>query len=79
MGRTEKNSTASRGGRGCQRHPVLRRGRRAVRQAPEVKDAHDRYANIEVGYLLQKMEEYEGIAIPGHQSQEPPDSAFLRR
>lgn len=29
----------------------------------EVQDAHDRYANIEVGYLLQKMEEYEGIAL----------------
>lgn len=29
----------------------------------EVKDAHDRYANIEIGYLLQKMEEYEGMAI----------------
>jgi len=29
----------------------------------EVKDAHDRYANIEVGYLLQKMEEFEGIAV----------------
>ena len=26
----------------------------------EVNDAHDRYANIEIGYLLQKMEEYEG-------------------
>src|SRR5207253_1817000 len=29
----------------------------------EVKDSHDRYANIEIGYLLQKMEKYEGIAI----------------
>ena len=29
----------------------------------EVKDAHDRYANIEIAYLLQKMEEYEGVAI----------------
>ncbi len=29
----------------------------------EVKDAHDRYANIETGYLLQKMEEYDGIVI----------------
>jgi hypothetical protein len=29
----------------------------------EVKDAHDRYANIEVGYLLQKMEEYDGVVI----------------
>ena len=29
----------------------------------EVKDAHDRYANIEVAYLLQRMEAYEGLAI----------------
>ena len=29
----------------------------------EVKDSHDRYANIEVGYLLQRMEEYEGVVI----------------
>ena len=29
----------------------------------EVKDAHDRYANIEVGYLLQRMEGYDGVAI----------------
>jgi SpoVK/Ycf46/Vps4 family AAA+-type ATPase len=29
----------------------------------EVRDSHDRYANIEISYLLQKMEEYEGVAI----------------
>src|SRR5262249_60912162 len=29
----------------------------------EVRDSHDRYANIEISYLLQKMEQYEGIAI----------------
>ena len=29
----------------------------------EVKDSHDRYANIEIGYLLQEMEAYDGIAI----------------
>ena len=38
----------------------------------EVKDAHDRYANIEVGYLLQKMEEYEGIAILATNLAQPP-------
>ena len=32
----------------------------------EVKDSHDRYANIEIGYLLpQRMEEYEGVCHPG--------------
>ena len=45
----------------------------------EVKDAHDRYANIEVGYLLQKMEEYEGIAMLATNLKSHLDSAFLRR
>lgn len=45
----------------------------------EVKDAHDRYANIEVGYLLQKMEEYEGIAILATNLREHLDEAFVRR
>ena len=45
----------------------------------EVRDAHDRYANIEVGYLLQKMEEYEGIAILATNLRQNMDEAFLRR
>jgi hypothetical protein len=45
----------------------------------EVKDAHDRYANIEVGYLLQKMEEYEGVAILATNLGGHIDDAFLRR
>ena len=45
----------------------------------EVKDAHDRYANIEVGYLLQKMDEYEGIAILATNLRENMDDAFIRR
>jgi len=45
----------------------------------EVKDAHDRYANIEVGYLLQKMEEYEGVAILATNLSQHIDEAFLRR
>ncbi|HXU36644.1 MAG TPA: AAA family ATPase [Blastocatellia bacterium] len=45
----------------------------------EVKDAHDRYANIEVGYLLQKMEEYDGIAILATNLQQNMDDAFTRR
>ena len=35
----------------------------------EVKDSHDRYANIEVSYLLQRMEAYRGLADPDHQPQ----------
>lgn len=45
----------------------------------EVKDAHDRYANIEVSYLLQRMEAYEGLAILTTNMRQNLDSAFLRR
>lgn len=45
----------------------------------EVKDAHDRYANIETGYLLQKMEEYDGIVILATNLRKNMDEAFLRR
>ena len=45
----------------------------------EVKDAHDRYANIEVAYLLQKLEEYEGIVILASNLSTNIDEAFSRR
>src|SRR5882672_3470576 len=45
----------------------------------EVKDSHDRYANIETNYLLQKMEEYEGIVILASNFQKNIDEAFTRR
>jgi SpoVK/Ycf46/Vps4 family AAA+-type ATPase len=45
----------------------------------EVKDSHDRYANIEVSYLLQRMEEYHGLAILTTNMKEALDTAFLRR
>lgn len=45
----------------------------------EVKDAHDRYANLEVGYLLQKMEEYDGLAILTTNLRSNMDDAFTRR
>jgi len=45
----------------------------------EVNDAHDRYANIEVSYLLQKMEEYDGIAILASNLADNLDDAFTRR
>jgi SpoVK/Ycf46/Vps4 family AAA+-type ATPase len=45
----------------------------------EVKDSHDRYANIEINYLLQKMEEYEGIVIMATNFQKNIDEAFTRR
>ncbi|MCX9010218.1 MAG: ATP-binding protein [Candidatus Methanoperedens sp.] len=45
----------------------------------EVRDSHDRYANIEINYLLQKMEEYEGIVILATNFSNNIDEAFLRR
>ena len=45
----------------------------------EVKDSHDRYANIEVSYLLQRMEEYSGLSILTSNMKGALDSAFLRR
>jgi hypothetical protein len=45
----------------------------------DVKDAHDRYANLEVGYLLQQMESYRGIAILTTNMTDALDTAFLRR
>ena len=44
-----------------------------------IKDAHDRYANIEVAYLLQKMEEREGVTILATNLRANIDDAFLRR
>ena len=45
----------------------------------EVRDAHDRYANIEIAYLLQKMEEYEGVVILATNLRQNLDESFLRR
>ena len=45
----------------------------------EVKDSHDRYANIEVSYLLQRMEAYRGLAILTTNRRSSLDAAFLRR
>lgn len=45
----------------------------------EVKDSHDRYANIEINYLLQRMEAYRGLAILATNMKSALDPAFLRR
>ena len=47
--------------------------------ASEVKDAHDRYANIEVAYLLQRMEHFDGLAVLATNLRENLDEAFTRR
>ena len=45
----------------------------------EVKDSHDRYANLEVDYLLQRMETYRGLAVLATNQKAALDPAFLRR
>jgi SpoVK/Ycf46/Vps4 family AAA+-type ATPase len=45
----------------------------------EVKDAHDRYANIEIAYLLQQIEDYDGVAILATNLRQNLDDAFTRR
>lgn len=48
-------------------------------QRTQVKDAHDRYANIQIDYLLQRMEQFDGIAILATNRKNDLDAAFLRR
>lgn len=45
----------------------------------EVKDAHDRYANLEISYLLERMERFKGLAILATNRKKDLDAAFLRR
>jgi predicted nucleic acid-binding protein len=45
----------------------------------EVKDSHDRYANIEINYLLQRMEQFSGLAILATNMKSALDLAFMRR
>jgi hypothetical protein len=45
----------------------------------EVKDSHDRYANVEISYLLQRMEAYRGLAILTTNMRGALDTAFMRR
>jgi hypothetical protein len=48
-------------------------------QRTQVKDAHDRFANIEIDYLLQRMEQFDGIAVLATNRKGDLDRAFLRR
>lgn len=45
----------------------------------EVRDAHDRYANLEMGYLLRRMEKYPGLVVVAGNLESNLDSAFMRR
>jgi AAA+ superfamily predicted ATPase len=48
-------------------------------QRTQVKEAHDRFANIEIDYLLQRMEQFEGIAVLATNRKADLDQAFIRR
>jgi ATP-dependent 26S proteasome regulatory subunit len=66
----------------CERAPVLLLFDEAdalFGKRTEVKDAHDRYANIEVDYVLQRMEAFEGVAVLATNRKGDLDSAFVRR
>jgi SpoVK/Ycf46/Vps4 family AAA+-type ATPase len=45
----------------------------------DVKDAHDRFANIEIAYLLERMERFRGLAILATNRRKDLDEAFMRR
>ena len=45
----------------------------------DVKDAHDRYANLEVGYLLERLESFNGVAVLASNTKSNIDPAFVRR
>jgi hypothetical protein len=45
----------------------------------DVKDSHDRYSNVDVDWLLARMEAYRGLAILSTNTREQIDGAFLRR
>jgi vesicle-fusing ATPase len=45
----------------------------------EVKDAHDRYANLEISYLLERMERFTGMAVLASNRKKDLDEAFMRR
>lgn len=45
----------------------------------EVKDSHDRYANLEISYLLERMERFKGLAVLATNRKQDLDEAFLRR
>ncbi|HET7882121.1 MAG TPA: ATP-binding protein, partial [Acetobacteraceae bacterium] len=45
----------------------------------QVKDSHDRFANIEIDYLLQRIERFDGVAILATNRRQDLDTAFVRR
>ncbi|MGO9902632.1 MAG: ATP-binding protein [Solirubrobacteraceae bacterium] len=66
----------------CERAPVLLLFDEAdalFGKRSQVSDAHDRYANIEIDYLLQRMEQFDGVAVLATNRRGDLDTAFVRR
>lgn len=80
IGETEKNlDRIFRAASACNAIVFLDEAEAIMGKRSEVKDAHDRYANIEVAYLLQKLEEHDGIVILATNLRRNIDDAFNRR
>jgi hypothetical protein len=80
IGETEKNlSAVFREAEQCQTLLFFDEADALFGKRTEVQDAHDRYANIEVNYLLQRVERYEGVVVLATNMQRNLDDAFLRR
>ena len=80
IGETEKHLRAL--FEACERAPVLLLFDEAdalFGKRTQVRDAHDRYANIEIDYLLQRMEEFDGLAVLATNRKGDLDAAFVRR
>jgi hypothetical protein len=66
----------------CERAPVMLLFDEAdalFGKRTQVSDAHDRYANIEIDYVLQRMEQFDGVAVLATNRKSDLDSAFIRR
>ncbi|MEQ9486536.1 AAA family ATPase [Coleofasciculus sp. F4-SAH-05] len=80
IGETEKNlRRIFDGAEGCGAILLFDEADALFGKRSEVKDSHDRHANIEVSYLLQRMETYRGLAILTTNIQTGLDQAFIRR
>ena len=80
IGETEKNlARVFRAARASNAVLFLDEAEAITGKRSEVKDAHDRYANVEVAYLLQSLEDHDGVAILATNLKGNIDEAFHRR
>ena len=80
IGETEKNlSTIFRESEGSNSILFFDEADALFGKRTDVKDSHDRYANIETNYLLQKIDEFEGVVILSTNYRKNIDDAFIRR